>query len=176
MFWKLLKDHFLLNLNVYFDGVDFPITIFLILMALCLSVAFFFITMRKRQMAIIIKRLIRVEAFDEERARTLVSLRIPLSFSTRRSLSRIGQLTGIVSVVGGYPFESDDEGKRKEKIDFTTAKFFIGERGKARAMKIAEGGVPSYLNTFLGCVLTVMLFATVSIFLPEILHLLTGRG
>ena len=171
---ELLKKYLFLNLSYYFSGVDFNINIFLLAIALGMCIACIFITISKRNMTLIIKQLTRHEAFDEASAKTLGELKIERGFKVRYSLSHRGQLTHIVKLAGGYPFEKKAEGKKEEKIDFDTARFYICAEGRDRATRIIDQKEPSYLNMALGCVLILMLFITLTFFVPEILYLITG--
>lgn len=173
---KALEKYLFLNLGYYFDGLDFNINIFLLAIALGMCIACVLVTVNKRNMTLIIKQLIRHEAYDENSAKSLDEIKIQKSFKVRSSLSHIGQLTHIVKVCGGYPFEKKSEGKDKkeEKLNFDTARFYICEAGRDRAMRITEQKEPSYLNTVLGCILIMMIFVSITLLVPEILYLITG--
>ena len=81
---------------------------------------------------------------------------------------------------GGYTLRqhadtSTEHGKKAEKIDFDTARFFIKPEGSDRAVSTAESGAPTVINTVLGCILILMIFITLSLFVPDILDFFTGR-
>lgn len=173
MFKELFKKHIMLNLGDYFEGVDFPITIFILSIAVGICIACVFTTMHKRNMMLMVKALTRHEAYNEDNAKTFAELKLKPGFFLRGSLSRRGQLTSIIGMVGGYPFEKVGEGGKK-KIDFDSATFFIRPSENNRAMKLSETTEPSYINTALGCVLILMIFITLSLFLPRILEFITG--
>ena len=170
MFLELLEDYLLLNLGRYFPGADFPVTIFLLSLAVGICIACVFTTIHRRNMAYLIKSLTRYTAYDESSAKTLAELKIKVGFFLRGSLSRRGQITSLVGCVGGYPFERADKGR----LDFATAKFYIKDKSSMRSIRISESTPPSYFNTALGCVLVLMIFITLSLFMPRILELLTG--
>lgn len=171
---KEFKDYLFLNLSDYFDGVDFSINIFLLAIGLSICIACVFVTFNKRNMLFIIKQLARHGAYSEESAKTLDELRLKKSFKLKSSLSHIGQLTHIVKMSGGYPFESESKDKKEKKIDFDTARFYICDKGRDRATRIVEQKPPSYINTALGCVLVMMIFITLTLFVPDILYYITG--
>ena len=75
---------------------------------------------------------------------------------------------------GGYPFERKASDKKEEKIDFDAARFYICDAGRDRATRILEQKEPSYINTALGCILVVMVFITLTLFVPDILYFITG--
>ncbi len=172
MFKELFKKYIMLNLGDYFEGADFPITIFVLSIAVGICIACVFITIHKRNMMFMVKALTRHEAYNEDSAKTFSELKLKPGFFLRGSLSRRSQLTSIIGVVGGYPFENNGEGKRK--MDLEGARFFIKPSENGRAMKLAETTEPSYINTTLGCILILMIFITLSLFLPRILELITG--
>ncbi len=172
MFLELLKEYIMLNLNDYFEGADFPITIFILSIAVGICIACVFITINKRNMFFLIQALTRYEAYSEEAAKTISELKLKAGFFLKRSLSSRGQLSSIVGMVGGYPYENS--GTIKSRIDFSAARFFIKPGENSRAMKISDTAPPSYINTALGCVLILMIFVTFSLFLPRILEFLTG--
>ncbi len=171
---KEFREYLFLNLDYYFDGVDFHINIFLLAIALSICIACVFVTFNKRNMLFIIKQLARHGAYSEDSAKTLDELRIKKSLKLKSSLSHIGQLTHIVKMSGGYPFEREASGKKNEKIDFDTARFYICDDGRDRATRIIEQKEPSYINTALGCILVVMVFITLTLFVQDILYFITG--
>lgn len=172
MFAELLKEYITLNLGDYFEGADFPITIFILSIAVGICIACVFITIHKRNMTFMIKALTRYKAYSEDSAKTISELKIKPGFFLKGSLSRRSQLSSIVGMVGGYPYEK--EGADRARIDFTKAKFFIKQSESSRATKLSDTAAPSYLNTALGCVLILMIFLTLSLFLPRILEFITG--
>ena len=172
MFIDLLKDYFFLNLNYYFKGVDFQINIFLLSLALGIAIATVLVTVSKRNLSNIIRQLTRHGADSEASAKTLQDLKIKPGFIVRSSLSRRGQLSSIIAMVGGFPFERKTEGKKEEKIDFSTAAFYI--KNNDRASRINEQKIPSYLNAALAALLIIMLTVIITLLMPDILFFLTG--
>ena len=172
MLKELFKEYITLNLGDYFKGVDFPITMFVLSIAIGICIACVFITIHKRNLMFMIKALTRHEAYNEDSAKTLSELRLKPSLFLKGSLSRRSQLTSIVGMVGGYPFETS--GKQRVKPDLENARFFIKPSENGRAMKLSETTEPNYINTALGCILILMIFITLTLFLPRILELITG--
>lgn len=171
MFWEIIKDYLFLNLDYYIDGIDFQINLFLASIAIGICIACVIITVKRRNMGSIIGRLMRHEAYDEGSAKTLDELKIKKSFLVRRSLSARGQLTAIVACVGGYPFEHAGS---TAKLDLEGARFYISEAGRDRATRINGQQPPSYLNTVLGCILVILVFGIIMLFVPDILSFITG--
>ena len=92
---------FLINLNEYYNlGVDLQINILLlILLPIVLLVWIAFHIMRNNTF-VIVKRLARRGAFDEESAKTLRELGLFNKWVLRLMLSGEGQITKIVKRVG----------------------------------------------------------------------------
>ena len=175
MLQGFIDDYLLLNLDYYIDGINFPINLFLLAIAVGMCIACVLITVKKRAMSAVITQLARHEAYTAEAAKTLAELKIKPGLVIKSSLSHRSQLTHIVALVGVYPFDVPRvKGQREGKIDFETAKFYISEGGLDRAAKIKDEAAPSYVNTVLGCVLILMIFTTVVLFMPDILTLITG--
>lgn len=179
---KLFKEYILLNLKDYFAGVDFPINIFILSIALGLCIASVVITVHRRYTADLIKKLMRHEAFSQEKAVTLSDLRINPGFILKSALSRkTGQLADMIKRVGdtGYSYEEyvklqKTKGFREEKINFEEAKFYIDPEKLPRARKINDAGAPSYFQTVLVCIFILAVFVCVSLFMPEILNFVAG--
>ena len=172
MFLKLLEEYFFLNLNYYFKGVDFQINIFLLSLAFGMSAAAILVTVYKRNQMNIVRQLIRHGANSEESAKTLSELCITPGFIVRSSLSKRGQLSSVIAMVGGFPFEKKSEGRREEKIDFSTARFYI--KNPDRAAKINEENIPSYLGTAIISIIVILITVIVTLFMPYILSFITG--
>ena len=172
MFLELLESYLFLNLNYYFKGVDFQINIFLLSLALGIAIASIVVTVYKRNLSNIVRQLTRHCADSEANAKTLQELKIKPGFIVRSSLSRRGQLSAIVAMVGGFPFEKKTEGKREERIDFSTAAFYI--KNPDRASRINEEKLPSYINASLAAILIIMLTVIITLLMPDILAFITG--
>lgn len=179
---EFVKSYLLLNLKDYFDGgIDFPINLFLLSIALGICVASFILTFHKRYCALILKQLVRHNAYDPENAKTLGELHIKPSFFIRSAFNRRGQLTDMVKRVGAaeYTYEQYVKLQKKkdfkeEKIDFENARFFLSPERIDRIKRLNEEGIPSYLQTALGCILIFAIFVCISLFMPEILSFISG--
>ena len=172
MIIETLKDYFFLNLNYYFKDCDFQINIFLLSLALGMAAATVLVTVYKRNLSNIVRQLTRHEAMAETSAKTLSELNIKPGIIVRSSLSRRGQLSAIIGMKGGFPFEKRSEGKKDEKIDFSSASFYI--KNSDRAARINEQRIPSYLNATLAAILILMITVIITLLVPDILAFITG--
>ena len=172
MFLKLLEEYFFLNLNFYFPGVDFQINIFLLSLALGTAAAAILVTVYKRNLSNVVRQLTRHCANSEESAKTLEELRINHGIIVKSSLSRRGQLSAIVAMVGGFPFERKEPGKKEEKVDFSTARFYI--KNPDRAARINEEKIPSYVTAAAVATIIIVLTVVLTLFMPYILSFITG--
>ena len=179
---KLFEDYILLNLKDYITGVDFPINIFILSIAVGLCLASVAITVHRRYTANLVKKLMRHEAFSPETALTLADLDIKPGFILKSALQRRGgQLADMIKRVGqrGYTYEEyvalqKKKKFREEKVNFNEAKFYIDPEKLPRARKINEAGAPSYFQAALACIFILSVFICVSLFMPEILNFIAG--
>lgn len=151
---RVIKEFFFLNLSQFENiGIYFPVGVFLIL--LCISACFsvFYLTYYKMYTRSLYKQLLRHNATNEGSAKTLAEMRLDSSFSIRASLSRRnGQLTYIVKRVGEekisyeeYMEKAKKREKKEEKIDFSSARFYIPEDRADSAKRILEKPEPSWI-------------------------------
>ena len=77
-------------------------------------------------------------------------------------------------MVGGFPFERKTSGKKEERIDFSTARFYI--KNPERAATVNEEKIPSYLGASLIAALIILIAVVVTLFMPYILSFITGIG
>ena len=176
--FKHIKEFFFLNLSDYENiGIDFPLGIFLTLTTLLLCVFAFVITKRRCEASILLKQLFRHEAFSEEKAKTLHELRIKSGFFLTRMLTGGGELKSIVKRVGEenlsyeeYMKASRKRGFKDEKIDFSSARFFICPESADRARSIYESETPSFLRPIMLCLMLLILLVCLSFLVPELLE------
>jgi hypothetical protein len=177
-----MYDIFYLNAKDYLDTVsDIPINIILLLVAVGLCAASVLINLHKTYTVRIIKSLLRKEATDEQNAKTLSELHIDNIPLLKRALSRDSQLTKIVKRVGytAPTYEeymaSLKEKKKKEKIDFSTAKFLIPKENVDRAKLICEKENPTLLRTVLICLFIVAITVCIMMLMPSILTFISNN-
>ena len=168
---------FLINLNEYYNlGVDLQINILLlILLPIVLLVWIAFHIMRNNTF-VIVKRLARRGAFDEESAKTLRELGLFNKWVLRLMLSGEGQITKIVKRVGAVKYTYEEYSAlskkelKKEKIDFETASFYLDEAQKTRIDKIQSKYEVRPHHTVLMCVSILVGFVCVMLLMPDILN------
>ena len=192
------EKYFLINLKDYSNiGLDLEINkiLFCILVGAVLAIAI--IGYRKVGICRVLKSLLRHESRDEESAKTLDELKIN-SLCVRIALSATeGRLAKIISRVGAtsYTYEqyiasikknkskpSDGEtgGAVKDaqiiddKIDFSTARFFISADKTEEAKSVYDRSDSPTLHTVLTCVLLVSLYICLLFAMPGILELVNS--
>lgn len=166
MDWQTLKEYLLLNLNEYFDKLDFPINIFILSLTVGACIASFCITVHKRYTAALLRGLIRHNAIDESSAVTLERLHITPSMPMKAALLRHGQLTDMVA------FVSTEEEITKDNLH--KIGLYVKEDKLTRARCISEGLVPSYISAAIYCFLFISIAIALVILMPEILTFLSG--
>ena len=178
----MLRDLITLNAKDYLSvSTDIYINIIMLIIASALSIACFFINYHKTYTVNMIKQLLRREATSEESAKTLFDLHLERSAGLRLALTRKGQLTGIVCRAGyveptydEYISLSKEKKLKKEKIDFTKARFFIPKENVDRAKLIKEKENPTILRTALVCVFIFAVTVCLMLLMPEILNFISN--
>lgn len=166
MDWQMIKDYILLNLNKYFDKIDFPINIFILSLAIGACIASFSITVHKRYTCTLVRGLVRHGAFDAAGAVTLTRLHVKPSLPLRSALLRHGQLTDMVA------FADTDEEITKDNLH--NVGIYIKPDKKDRALRISDGICPSYVGAAVSCFLFLSIALALVILMPEILSFLSG--
>lgn len=176
---RYLKEFFLLNLSEYKNmELVFPIGAVITILTVLMIGASIYYYYYKSYTATLIRALERHEAYDEGSAVTLKVLRLDSSRSIRRALVRGGKLTSIVRQAGKKPQSYEeyveslkDKKLKKEKTDFSNARFYIDaeKRDIARSQIVTR---PSILTPVVSCAVIIIIFVLLLIFLPSILSLL----
>ena len=174
---KFIKDFLLLNFDQFENfGFSFPIGIFVTSMAAALCIAVFTINHHKNYTLCILKQLIRHEALDESRAKTLAELRLDGIWGLKSALSRKGQLTYMVKRVGEktqtydeYVAESKKKGYKEDKPDFDCAKFYIPADRIDRAKRLVETTNTEWWRPALMCLFILIFLGVIATFLPGLL-------
>lgn len=175
------KDHFLINLNEYPNiDIDFQISLFLLWITIGVLLATILVSYSRASMSLMIKRLIRHNAYDENSAMTLNELKIN-SLGVKILLMNSSPLTKIVKRVGEktYTYEeykelTKNKNFKEEKIDFAAARFYVRDESMNRAKHIAESNSPTILSTALVSLLIVSIYICLLLLMPEILTLLNN--
>ena len=180
--FDFLKDIITLNVNDYLTGgPDLKINLFMLAITLGICVGTVIMGVYKCATIALLKQLIRHGATGEENAKTLKELRLFDKRLLRFYLSRKGQLTLIVGRVGEktYTYEEmvalqKQKGYKEERIDFSTAAFFIRNEKADRANHIYENESASPIRIALYCILFVALYFCLAMLMPAILNLIEG--
>ena len=183
IFSRYLKNYLLLDLSYYYDvGFPFYINAFILVIFLVFIAVMVATNVLRRNMYLAVKQLYRHGAGNEDSAKTLGEIGLVNNKAVKRLLSSDGQLTSAVLRVGAkrYTYEEYLEAQRsgklpKEKIDFTTARFYLSEEAAPRVKRILNGYNVSTLQTVLLSLLLLAIYVGVSILVPDVLSALV-RG
>ena len=182
-----------INLKDYTNiGIDLEITKLLFAFFIGIIVATVVINYNRACTALVIKRLLRREALSQESARTLTELSVA-TLGVKMLLRSNGRIKRIIKRVGEkeYTYEEymalgrkrkknkgegtpETSAKAEEKIDFSTARFYLSEERLDEAKGIVERDRSSVLNTVLLCILVTAVFVCLVLVMPELLNLING--
>ncbi len=173
---EFYTQFFLINLKEYYNlGIDLKINILLLVLlpvVLLIWIAFHLV---RSNTFLVVKRLARRGATSESGAKTLRELGLGDKKILKLMLSGDGQITKIIKRVGAreYTFEEytalDKKERKKEKIDFETAAFYLDERQEARIEKILNRYEVRPHHTVLMCVFIFVAFVCAMLLMPDIL-------
>ena len=175
---EYIEKFVLLNLNEYPNiNINFPIGIFLIAMSLAICIACFILNYDKMYSVIILKQLIRREATSEESAKTIKELNIDNSFFIKFLLKKeSGRLASIVKKQGEvkmtyeeYMSKVKEKGYKKEKLDFSTAKFYIPAEQMDTAKMIVATDTSSHIKPILLTIMIIALMICIAVLFPSLL-------
>lgn len=178
--YEFYKKYFLLNLKDYPSlGIDLYITVILFIFSLVFIAVTIIVNFRRAKMELLLRQLKRRDALNEESAKTLKELRLG-GFVFHRLLSVEGQLTKLVGRVGEVKYSYKEYidllkkrgAKKSEKIDFSTARFYIRDVKNPRTIKLLENDSPTILNTILLCVLIIAIFVCLALLLPGLMGMI----
>lgn len=177
----IVRDFFLLNLKSYPEiGVDFYINVFLLIITVTGIVTLIVSEIMRRSLHSFARALALNGARDEETACTLSELGLEKSRLIRISLSHGGMSTRIAARVGEkkYTYEEyvklskQKGGVPKEKIDFSTARFYIREGALEQAKRVIETYNTPVYKIVLFSVLFIAVYVCMMFLMPEFLKLL----
>ncbi len=178
---EFFKKIFSVNLKDYSNiAVDFPINIFLGIIAVSIAILGFVIGAKNSATALSVKQLLRHGAFGEENAKSLKELGLHNSRGARRALSGEGRLRRTVKRAGekALTFEEYSALSRKERkaalkgISLEESKFYIEEERRADAEHIFKTLDTSPIKSLLGALLIISISFVLMIFMSDILTLL----
>ncbi len=173
---KYIKEFFFLNLKEYENiAVPVPIGMVSIALTVVMCLAAFYYYYYKNYTCELLRALKRHEATSEESAKTLAELRLGDRKSIKRALMRQTSLSKMVKEVGRveltyeeYVEKSKKRGYRGEKIDFSTAKFYLSPEEKDIAATQIEK-CPTLLMPILTSVIALITLCLLFLFLEPLL-------
>lgn len=178
--FKYLGELFTLNVNdVISGGPDIRINLIMLAITLGIIIGTVIMGIYKHYTVIILKQLIRHEAIGEANAKTLSELRLSDSRLLKYYLSHKGQITLIVGRVGEkqYTYEEmvamqKEKANKEEKIDFSSAAFYIREDKANKASYVYENENPSVIRILLYCVIFLAIYFALAALMPEIIKII----
>ncbi|MBE6643815.1 MAG: hypothetical protein E7612_00390 [Ruminococcaceae bacterium] len=180
---QIIKEFFFLNFSQYENfGINFPIGVFLILLCIVGCVSVFFLTYYRMFTRSLYSQILRHNATDEQSAKTLSELKLDKSFAIRSALSKSnGQITYIVKRAGQeelnydeYVKKSSEKGYKAEKIDFSSAKFYIPADKIDKAKQLLENSDVSWIKAAIVSVILVGLLILSIFTMDDLLSFING--
>ena len=173
MFADFIRTYILMDLGDFPKlEMQFPIGLTVTAVAVVLALACFFYTWQRGQTLLLLRKLFRAEAFDEERARTLAELGLGSAHGVRLLLRRAPKSQTLVTRVGERRLSYEEYQALKkqkalpgkaEKFDFSTARFYIAEPERERAAHIYETDTSSFGRAIF-CALLILVVALALLF------------
>lgn len=183
--FKVLKECLSINLNEY-ENININLEINKVILAACGVFIIFIILFDVYRMGIrsMVNQLIRHGAKDEESAKSLKELGLEGTRIIRvikMMLARDNLLTKVVARSGEkkYSYEeykalSKEEREENEKIDFSTATFYVKEEQSSLVSGIVEKYGTSVQRTALSCSFVVLMGICLVACMPGILNVLNN--
>ena len=192
------EKYFLINLKDYPNiGIDLEINKILLYVLIGAMLAVVMLGYRKAGIARVIKSLLRHEAKDEGSAKTLDELKINTLCARVALISAEGRIAKVIRRVGAHQYTYEEyiaaikkkKGKTKgedteknkqsnplaaEKINFSTAKFYICEEKTEEATRIYDRTESPVLHTILTCVLLLSLYTCLLFAMPGLLDVINA--
>lgn len=175
-FKDFIDKYFFLNLKDFPNiAIDLEINKVIFSIALGLILASFIINLNRGAAKSLITKLTRHSAYSEDGAKTLEELKInPLI--VKYLLSSNKRLSGIVRRVGEktYTYEeyvsmTSKRGYKEEKVDFSSARFYIAEQKRDEASEILNMRDTSVISSILFALLILSVSVCIILLMPSIL-------
>ena len=182
MFFENLKTCLGINLNDYENiGVNLEINKVLLGFFIIFGIMMVMLSIYRKSMRDIVMQLMRHEAYSEDSACTLEEIKLNENIAVTYMLTHSDMLKRIVERVGRtqYTYEeykalSKKERAESERIDFTTAKFYITESHLDRARHIKEKYVVDKTRLIVGCIFLFVVYIAIAVAMPEILNVINN--
>lgn len=186
-FSEFYNNYICLNLNKYPNlEIDFEINKFLAVTLFGIIAAIIMINYLRSSVYLTASKLIRHEAIGEENAMTLSQLGLDLG-RVKRCLQSNSQLRSIVARVGEEKLTYEEYKRRVaehkkakkrgsvfEKIDFSSARFYIKRDALNVARDLSFKNRSVILNTVLFCALSTIVVVCLIFLMPELLSWLNS--
>ena len=197
---NIYNNYFSLNLKSYDKiGVDLEINKVLLFVFIGLCIATVIISINQMNTSLLLKKLLRLEAFSESKARTLGQLGLDQNFVIKGLLSKTsGRLISIITFVGFQRPSYEDyvnyektkkslkfkPAEAKKDFDLTTAPsltpdlktaaIYISENNVDAAEELYKRNSTSILKTVLACLLILVAYVAIMLLMPSILSLVNS--
>ena len=190
-FTDFYEKYLCLNVDDYLKlGFDLEINKLILVLSVGLCIACFYISFIQSNISLFLKKLIRSEAFSEEKSKTLGELGLSDNKTLRRLILKdSGVIKKAVSVLGikKLTYEEYVEAEKAKKeakknkssdpsksvssvnIDFNVAKFYIQQDNRAYADHAFTVNNSSIVKTLLYCVLILSFTLTFIFLMPSLL-------
>ncbi len=176
---NFLKDFLFLNLSDYENiGIELPIGAILLALSVVMIGFVFYYNYYRSSASCLCMRLLRAGAISEDKGVGLKDLRLDGSLGVKIVLRGGGELRTVIKRAGEkkqsydeYLKASKEKGRRAEKIDLNSSRFYIAPDKKDRAERISSEN-HSGLTPILMSVAILAILALALLFLPDLLELL----
>ena len=194
------NDFICLNLKDYKNiGIDVEINKLILLFFGALIIGCIIVSINQMNLTLLIRKLMKIEAYTEESAKTLSELGLADNAGIKSLVNKNdGRISKIIAVVGikrqTYEEYMEAERKRKEarrlppaerkavldslsvgEIDASNAKIYIPEDKKEYASYVYSSGNGSVVKTVLSCTLILVVAMAIILLMPTLLSLLNNR-
>lgn len=177
-----LQKAFLVNFADYENlGFNLPINIVLLVFFAGMCIGLVALDFSRKYMRLTVRQLLRHDAVGQEKAVTLSKVGLGQSRIVRLFLSGSGHLCRVVKRVGQTEYTYDEyvalqksKKLKKEKIDFSSALFYIATDMLDRANNINNNYRTSAVKCALACVFMAALYICLMLLMPELLNLLNS--
>ena len=193
------NDFICLNLKDYKNiGIDVEINKLILLFFGALIISCIIVSINQMNLTLLIRKLMKIEAYTEESAKTLSELGLADNAGIKSLVNKNdGRISKIIAVVGikrqTYEKYIEAERKRKEarrlppaerkavldslsvgEIDASNAKIYIPEDKKEYASYVYSSGNGSVVKTVLSCTLILVVAVAIILLMPTLLSLLNN--
>lgn len=177
---EALKGYFSINLNEYENiNINLEINKVLVITFAVFAVFVIFFNVYRGNIRTLTFQLVRHGAINENEAKTLAELGLTKKKVLKLLLTGDTLLTKVVARIGEKRYTPEEyktlsKEEKEDKIDFSTALFYIRENQIDRAKMINEKYVTSLLRTVVSCVLIALIGMCIMACMPGILNVINN--